>query len=90
MVAGRYGDVDFYLSQRNSPPLFGLGLIDRVTPQRLAALAKKQAEESSGEIRTYQIPDHGATWDNLQREWRTPPLWGIADTGPGSHEALLL
>ena len=28
VVAGRQGDFDFYLSQRNSPPLFGMGLID--------------------------------------------------------------
>jgi len=26
------------------------------------------------------------TWDNLQREWRTPPLWGVADTAPYLHD----
>ncbi|TWU01537.1 di-heme oxidoredictase family protein [Neorhodopirellula pilleata] len=50
VVAGRHGDIDFYLSQRNAPPLFGLGLIDRISPNRLATLAEKQAEESGGEI----------------------------------------
>lgn len=50
VIAGRHAGVDFYLSQRNSPPLFGLGLIERIRPQRLAELAKKQARESGGEI----------------------------------------
>jgi hypothetical protein len=26
------------------------------------------------------------TWDMLQREWRTPPLWGVADSGPYLHD----
>jgi hypothetical protein len=26
------------------------------------------------------------TWDSLQREWRTPPLWGVRDTAPYLHE----
>jgi CxxC motif-containing protein (DUF1111 family) len=26
------------------------------------------------------------TWDVLQREWRTPPLWGVADTAPYLHD----
>jgi hypothetical protein len=25
-------------------------------------------------------------WDVLQREWQTPPLWGIADTAPYLHD----
>lgn len=28
----------------------------------------------------------GATWDDLQREWRTPPLWGVADSAPYLHD----
>ena len=26
------------------------------------------------------------TWDDLQREWRTPPLWGVADSAPYLHD----
>jgi cytochrome c peroxidase len=26
------------------------------------------------------------SWDALQREWRTPPLWGVADTAPYLHD----
>ena len=26
------------------------------------------------------------TWDSLQREWRTPPLWGVADSAPYLHD----
>ena len=26
------------------------------------------------------------TWDALQREWRTPPLWGVADSAPYLHD----
>ena len=26
------------------------------------------------------------SWDDLQREWRTPPLWGVADTAPYMHD----
>jgi CxxC motif-containing protein (DUF1111 family) len=39
------------------------------------------------------LPDTGettgqplVTWDDLQREWRTPPLWGVADTAPYLHD----
>jgi CxxC motif-containing protein (DUF1111 family) len=27
-----------------------------------------------------------SSWDTLQREWRTPPLWGVADTAPYLHD----
>ena len=26
------------------------------------------------------------TWDALQREWTTPPLWGVADSAPYLHD----
>ncbi len=26
------------------------------------------------------------SWDLLQREWRTPPLWGVADSAPYLHD----
>lgn len=45
VIAGRHEDVDFYLSQRNPPALFGLGLIDMITPRRLEALAVDQAKD---------------------------------------------
>ncbi len=50
VIAGRYLDIDFYLSQRNSPPLFGLGLINKIAPQQLAILAEQQASKSGGKI----------------------------------------
>ncbi len=33
-----------------------------------------------------RIPPHEWTWDRLQREWRTPPLWGVADSAPYLHD----
>ncbi len=50
VIAGRYREIDFYLSQRNSPPLYGLGLINGISDQRLMAIAKRQAEKSGGKI----------------------------------------
>jgi CxxC motif-containing protein (DUF1111 family) len=35
------------------------------------------------------VPDSDSDlwfWDTLQREWRTPPLWGVADTAPYLHD----
>lgn len=50
VIAGRYLDIDFYLSQRNSPPLYGLGLIDQITDQQLQQVATKQESRSGGKI----------------------------------------
>ncbi len=50
VLAGRMGDVDFYLSQRNSPPLFGLGMIDKIEISRLSLLARSQARRTDGKI----------------------------------------
>jgi CxxC motif-containing protein (DUF1111 family) len=50
VVAGRHGTVDFYLSQRNPPPLWGLGEIDLITELRIGILAKRQSEKSNGRI----------------------------------------
>ncbi|MEM7311748.1 MAG: di-heme oxidoredictase family protein, partial [Planctomycetota bacterium] len=50
VMAGRHEDWDFYLSQRNTPPLFGLMMIDRIRPKSLIKLAEKQAEETGGRI----------------------------------------
>lgn len=50
VVAGRFASVDFYLSQRNSPALYGLGAIDQINDDRIVHYAKKQAERSNGEI----------------------------------------
>jgi CxxC motif-containing protein (DUF1111 family) len=50
VVAGRLGPVDFYLSQRNSPALFGAGRIDSINEVRILALAKKQAKKSDGQV----------------------------------------
>ncbi|MGB7347706.1 MAG: di-heme oxidoredictase family protein, partial [Pirellulaceae bacterium] len=50
VVAGRKGNVDFYLSQRNPPPLFGLQQIDRISTSRLNKIARLQAVQSGGKI----------------------------------------
>lgn len=50
VIAGRHHDIDFYLSQRQPPPLWGLGVIDRINPVRIEAIAKKQASRTDGEI----------------------------------------
>ena len=50
VVAGRYKSIDYYLSQRNSPALFGLGAIRSITAQRMRAVANKQATQTAGEI----------------------------------------
>lgn len=50
VVAGRHGTVDFYLSQRNPPALFGVGKIDAITELRINELAKRQFVKSKGRI----------------------------------------
>lgn len=50
VLAGRMEDIDFYLSQRNPPPLFGLGAIDAIPMDALKVLAKRQARRSRGSI----------------------------------------
>lgn len=50
VLAGRKGDVDFYLSQRNSPPLHGLGLLDRIPNNRLVAIARQQPLKTDGHV----------------------------------------
>ena len=50
VVAGRQGDFDFYLSQRNSPPLFGMGLIDKITMYQLKRLASALEKRSGGKV----------------------------------------
>ncbi len=29
---------------------------------------------------------YATRWDALQREWKTPPLWGVRDSGPYLHD----
>jgi CxxC motif-containing protein (DUF1111 family) len=50
VLAGRVGQLDFYLSQRNSPPLYGLGLIDRIDRSRLTLIARTQARRTNGAV----------------------------------------
>ncbi len=50
VITGTHGPVTFQLSQRNTPALHGLRLIDRVSQKRLEAIARKQSQESSGQI----------------------------------------
>ncbi|QDS89935.1 Cytochrome c [Rosistilla ulvae] len=50
VVAGRYGTLDYYLSQRNSPPLHGMGDIERISTNRLKAIALSRTRSSGGTI----------------------------------------
>lgn len=50
VVAGRYRTLDYYLSQRNSPALFGLGQINSVSTARLNHVATKQATLTQGAV----------------------------------------
>ncbi|MCA9159317.1 MAG: hypothetical protein KDA72_13375 [Planctomycetales bacterium] len=50
VIAGRFKTIDFYLSQRNSPPLFGIGLITRIDPAQIRLIADRQVELSGGTI----------------------------------------
>ncbi len=51
VVAGRMGPIDYYMSQRNSPALYGLGLIDSIDRQQRMAIANRQARRTNGRIR---------------------------------------
>ncbi len=50
VVAGRFETIDYYLSQRNTPALHGIGLIERISPVRMQAIADSQAHHSGGVI----------------------------------------
>lgn len=50
VLAGRMGKVDFYLSQRNSPPLYGLGEIDKIETSRLSLIARSQERRTHGQV----------------------------------------
>ncbi len=50
VIAGRYLAIDFYLSQRNSPPLFGLGLVETIDTRTILRLAVLQDKQSNGTI----------------------------------------
>lgn len=38
-------------------------------------------DQKSGDVQVYQVQP-----SNLQSEWRTPPLWGVADSAPYLHD----
>ncbi|MCM2369206.1 di-heme oxidoredictase family protein [Aporhodopirellula aestuarii] len=50
VVAGRYGSLDYYLSQRNTTPLHGMGEIERISINRLHAVSLSQNRLSGGAI----------------------------------------
>ncbi|SMP60926.1 Di-haem oxidoreductase, putative peroxidase [Neorhodopirellula lusitana] len=50
VVAGRYGTVDYYLSQRNTTPLHGMGDIEKISANRLKAVSLSQTRSSGGTI----------------------------------------
>ena len=50
VVAGRYKSIDYYLSQRNTPALYGIGQIESISTERLRGLAKRQAINTNGRV----------------------------------------
>ncbi|WP_052031869.1 di-heme oxidoredictase family protein [Novipirellula maiorica] len=50
VVAGRHENVDFYLSQLNSPALYGVAAIDSIRVERIIALAERQSKKTNGKI----------------------------------------
>lgn len=58
----------------------GPGLADAVS----AVSAKQHFLRKEGEIDTYI--NAGPALKILQQEWRTPPLWGVRDSGPYLHD----
>ncbi|MFK8114220.1 MAG: di-heme oxidoredictase family protein [Rubripirellula sp.] len=50
VLAGRIGEIDFYLSQRNSPALYGLELIDKISDRHLTNIARSQSHRTSGKV----------------------------------------
>ena len=50
VIAGRRGDLDFFLSQRNSPALHGAGLIDRISEVALKKIAYNQAKRTGRRV----------------------------------------
>ena len=50
VVSGRHESFDFYLSQRNSPPLFGMGEIEKIETRRLQLIAQSQPKRSGGVV----------------------------------------
>ncbi|TWU49673.1 di-heme oxidoredictase family protein [Rubripirellula reticaptiva] len=50
VVAGRYDNIDFYLSQRNSPALHGLSLIDQISQTKLEGVMRAQFRRTNGRI----------------------------------------
>lgn len=58
----------------------GPGLADAVS----AVSAKQHLLRKEGEIDTYI--NAGSALKVLQQEWRTPPLWGVRDSGPYLHD----
>ena len=58
----------------------GPGLADAVS----AVSAKQHLLRREGEIDTYI--NAGSALKVLQQEWRTPPLWGVRDSGPYLHD----
>ncbi|MEM7311857.1 MAG: di-heme oxidoredictase family protein, partial [Planctomycetota bacterium] len=52
----------------------------------LAVIDSAQSKKTSDAESEAAASSEQLTWDSMMREWRTPPLWGIADTGPYLHD----
>ncbi len=72
--------VEELIRSRSVP--FGYGISSVSPPVASVFPQPDQPQFPRGE----SIDDNCVTWDSLQREWRTAPLWGIADTAPYLHD----
>ncbi|MFG0288728.1 MAG: di-heme oxidoredictase family protein [Rhodopirellula sp. JB044] len=50
VIAGRSASIDYYLSQRNTPPLYGMGDIEKISMGQLRTLALTQSRASGGRV----------------------------------------
>ncbi|WP_236620983.1 di-heme oxidoredictase family protein [Rhodopirellula sallentina] len=50
VIAGRSASIDYYLSQRNTPPLYGMGDIEKISAGQLRTLALTQSRASGGRV----------------------------------------
>ncbi len=74
-------------NRRRSAPRVVSSLVPAGTPQPIAMDYPEQPRFPRGEFNQANLNGrHRFSWDALQREWKTPPLWGVADSAPYLHD----
>jgi hypothetical protein len=81
-VIGEIPELQRLLSDRPFP--FAVPLVDGVGKGRRAVQANVATFRRASADLTRRLGIE--TTDELQREWRTPPLWGVADAAPYLHD----